>query len=340
MGTSSLCFNLVLLLGTLISATSAYNSDNDNLVEELEGMRDRSASKVIRMKERDYFKYALENKRDYNLFVFFLANQLINEEGLKLPTLVKEFSLAAQAFAKGPDSSKAFFVEIIYEESPSIFQRYGANQMPFVFRVAPGKKSDTSAAITLPPGNKITQENAGSSYPWSAETFVQFFEKRSGLTAAPVPRPKLIEDPTFQLLLASGVVLFSIAGYILYRCRVLYHPAIYLIGAIVVFWFATSGGMYNIIRGMPFVSRGKDGNMIWFIASKNSQLGAEGFVMGTAYLTFSTCIALVTYIVPHMSNKTVRQSLTLLLTGVMGYVVFKASLFYAFKSGYSIVSYL
>jgi hypothetical protein len=41
--------------------------------------------------------------------------------------------------------------------------------------------------------------------------------------------------------------------------------ALWALGALAVYWFATSGGMYNIIRGIPLYYRGQNGKLVWWM---------------------------------------------------------------------------
>lgn len=51
------------------------------------------------------------------------------------------------------------------------------------------------------------------------------------------------------------------------------------------------------------------------VLCRGSSLGAEGFIVGTGYVTFSVCVALLTFAVPRMRNKYLRHifSYTLVL---------------------------
>ncbi len=44
-------------------------------------------------------------------------------------------------------------------------------------------------------------------------------------------------------------------------------------GLLQVFWFSVSGGMYNIIRGMPLFMRDRNGKLQFFLGSRSVRGG-------------------------------------------------------------------
>lgn len=55
-----------------------------------------------------------------------------------------------------------------------------------------------------------------------------------------------------------------------------------------------SGGMHNIIRGMPLYALTQQGAQ-FFMPPGQGQLGAEGFICGTGYLTVGLAVTAMTY---------------------------------------------
>lgn len=58
--------------------------------------------------------------------------------------------------------------------------------------------------------------------------------------------------------LAVGSFFLRVQVYALGALR---HSAIWAVLSLAVFWFSASGGMYNIIRGMPFFIRDRNGRL-------------------------------------------------------------------------------
>lgn len=111
-----------------------------------------------------------------------------------------------------------------------------------------------------------------------------------------------------------------------------------MLGGLVIYWFSVSGGMYNIIRGMPmFVPRE---NGAQFFMQGSGQLGAEGFMMGATYTAFGVSFALLSLVAPRIQSTTWQR---LLCYGCLGVAMFSLSGLlnvYKWKVGYNVHSYL
>lgn len=92
----------------------------------------------------------------------------------------------------------------------------------------------------------------------------EFFTKR-GLSFKEIDRPSIYKSPYFPLMAAAAVAAAVGAVYLAVRIGLVTHPAPYAIVSILVFWFSVSGGMYNIIRGMPLFIRNKEGLLQFFM---------------------------------------------------------------------------
>lgn len=112
------------------------------------------------------------------------------------------------------------------------------------------------------------------------------------------------------------------------------------LGSLAVFWFSTSGGMYNIIRGIPLYILDKQGKMQLFLAGRSNQLGAEGFIMGSAYLLFSLCLASISFLAPSLSSGVARNGLAAGSLVAATYIIFKVFQAYNAKTGYHLRSYV
>jgi hypothetical protein len=66
---------------------------------------------------------------------------------------------------------------------------------------------------------------------------------------------------TLCLFAAAG----GYAAWLVYNSPIVKITALWALGALAVYWFATSGGMYNIIRGIPLYYRGQNGKLVWWM---------------------------------------------------------------------------
>mmetsp|Transcript_31696 Transcript_31696/g.70465 ORF Transcript_31696/g.70465 Transcript_31696/m.70465 type:complete len:344 (+) Transcript_31696:1411-2442(+) len=337
--------HIILLAGLLCNAflvPASYAASE--ALADLKSLRAASKDGVIRFSTELVAKYGFAPSRDYSLVIFLDANQVATNPQLKMAALRKEYAVAAKAFASGPDADKIFFVDLLYEDEHSveIFHLVQANTLPFVFRIAPETSlpKGKSKTLELARSEKLTLETSSFKYPWQAEDFVHFFGDKKNIAYAPIERPSLTKNPLFPVFVLVAAILLAFVGWKLYWTPIVQHPTIWAIGALAVFWFSVSGGMFNIIRGMPMFIYDKSGKMQLFINSRQAQLGAEGFIMGTGYLIFSGAIALLTFAVPKVRNDGLRRILAYGLAILSAYAAVQLLQTYQWKSGYQFVSYL
>lgn len=77
-------------------------------------------------------------------------------------------------------------------------------------------------------------------------------------------RPTVVHNPLFPVALLFGIVVGGAAAWKLYNSPIVRITGLWAIGALGVYWFATSGGMYNIIRGIPF-SIVREGKKVYWL---------------------------------------------------------------------------
>eukprot|EP00200_Dunaliella_tertiolecta_P004164 CAMPEP_0202341696 /NCGR_PEP_ID=MMETSP1126-20121109/2576_1 /ASSEMBLY_ACC=CAM_ASM_000457 /TAXON_ID=3047 /ORGANISM="Dunaliella tertiolecta, Strain CCMP1320" /LENGTH=343 /DNA_ID=CAMNT_0048932541 /DNA_START=87 /DNA_END=1118 /DNA_ORIENTATION=+ len=330
---------VLLLLGMQahaapLSATSALS--------QLRQLRDSSPDRVISLDDAQFAKFGRSVGREFSLIVFLTAHQMSERPQLKLGDLRKEFGYAAQALLAGPDPDAAFFAEMVFEDSPKVFHALGANQVPFIFRVDPAFKVSMQSMV-IPKTDRMNIDTVRAKYPWTAEVIVEFFSTpragRQQLQFGQVDRPSFLKSPWFPYVAAGAVAGAIGLVYLLWR-TIARHPAFWAVGAVGVFWFSVSGGMYNIIRGMPLFLKDKQGKMQLFTGSRSGQLGAEGFIVGSGYVLFSLSVALLTHGMPHVKNSVIRGSLSYILVALAGFLAVQIWQVYTSKTGYKVSSYL
>ncbi|NP_001148670.1 putative dolichyl-diphosphooligosaccharide--protein glycosyltransferase subunit 3 [Zea mays] len=314
---------LVLLAGTPASA--------DDLVSELQSLRARSPSGVIHLTDTSVTRFlsAPSARRPYSVLVFFDAASLHSKPDLHLPQLRTEFALLSASFlAHNPDSGDLFFADIEFAESQHSFHQFGVNSLPHIRLI----RSDHA---TLSGSEQMDQ----SHFARLADSMAEFIESRTGLEVGPIVRPPLLSRN--QIILLGILFLISIP-FMIKRIidgeTLLHDPRVWMAGALFVYFFSVSGGMYGIIRHTPMflTDRADPNKLVFFYQGSGMQLGAEGFTVGFLYTLVGLMIAVVTHLLVKVESLQ-TQRLAMLAVMVVGWwAVRKVIYLDNWKTGYSI----
>ncbi|EFJ46497.1 hypothetical protein VOLCADRAFT_105485 [Volvox carteri f. nagariensis] len=325
-------FATVVLLGLMVVSKQLLAAPD---VLELTSVRDEARDAVILLTDDVLKQYVVGRSRPYTVVIFFSAEQVSESNpNLRLDDLRKEYGLAAKAFATGPDADKIFFFEAALEKSQTPFAMLQVNSLPCVVRIPPGLSVGAST-VELGKGDKMLPDTVGTrNYPWPAETFVEFMGIRHGLKAAEVDRPSIYKSPLFPVLVLASMLATAYLMYKVYALSLLQHAAIWAVLSLVVFWFSVSGGMYNIIRGVPFFIRDRKGNLQFFLTGRQGQLGAEGFTLGSLYLVVSGSLAFVAFLAPRISNRWLRDVLSVTGAVLAAGSIYQTFMLWTMKTGY------
>lgn len=126
---------------------------------------------------------------------------------------------------------------------------------------------------------------------------------QTGISVGEITKPSLLTSPLFPFLALGVIAAGSYVAYQLYYAEFMKNQLIWTTGTLLVFWFAVSGGMHNIIRGVPmYFFDPQAGKVQMFLNQAQAQLGAEGFIMGSATMAFALSVATLSYVAPKMSN--------------------------------------
>eukprot|EP01024_Parvocaulis_polyphysoides_P011526 TRINITY_DN14045_c0_g1_i4.p1 TRINITY_DN14045_c0_g1~~TRINITY_DN14045_c0_g1_i4.p1 ORF type:complete len:334 (-),score=27.91 TRINITY_DN14045_c0_g1_i4:91-1092(-) len=309
----------------------------DPAVSELQKLRKQSRDDVIHFDESMFERLALNPNRKYTLIVFMTAAHLLDKSNLQLRKVRKEFGLAAMAFSKKNQDS-LFFCEIEFGESKDIFARLGVQSLPFVFRLSEDHQIGGNGMISIGSGDQMEQKEFRS-YPWMGEDFVSFVSDRTGMQAEEIERPSALKSPVFQVFALIVLITGAYIGHKIYYSEWIQNPFIWISACLFVFWFATSGGMYDIIRGVPLMVPTQEGKVQWYTQGQG-QLGAEGFTIGTMYIVFAVSLVVFTQLGPRIKDQMV-QRVVLYSALVIAYFCFSRVVsFYKFKNGYHWYTYL
>lgn len=301
-----------------------------------------SSDGVIVFTTTTFERFAVAKSRPYSIFFFLMTEKLMEKPSLALRTLRREYGRVSRGYkAKYPEGTdragKVFFATLELETASDVFKRLGVESLPFVFRLPPHSAVSKTGSIEIPKTETMTFDQYPK-YPWKAEAFADFVKKRAGI-AAEIPNEEGIAPHLallFFLLFISASIWTAIR---LYQSPIVQSRILWMTGSLFICWFSTSGGMFNIIRNVPFVLP-RDGKIQTFYQGNGSQLGAEGFMMGTLYVLFSLAVLVMTYGPAKMSDPSMRR---LLLVGSLACAVFflkQVVNMYTMKTGYPLEQYL
>ncbi len=218
---------------------------------------------VVQLNDDLVKRFIVGKKRPYTAVIFYSAQQVTSSNpGLRLGELRQEYGYAAKAFLRGPDADKIYFFEAALETSQQPFAMLGVNALPYIVRINPGQAISASSPTDLPKADKMTPDSIGTQdYPWPAEKFVEYLGTSKDIRAAEIERPSIYKNPWFYVTIAGGLATLGVVLWKLFTTNLVRHPAIWAVLALAVFWFSASGGMYNIIRGMPLFIRDRNGRL-------------------------------------------------------------------------------
>ncbi|EMS48989.1 hypothetical protein TRIUR3_02763 [Triticum urartu] len=256
--------------------------------------------------------------RPYSVLVFFDATSLHSKTDLHLPQLRREFALLSASFhANNPDSSDLFFADIEFSESQHSFSQFGVNSLPHVRLIRPEHSR-------LADSEQMDQ----SHFSRLADSMVEFVEARTGLEVGPIVRPPLVSRN--QMILLGLLFLISIPfgiKRIMEGDTLLHDRKLWMAGALFVYFFSVSGGMYGIIRHTPmFITDREDPNkLVFFYQGSGMQLGAEGFAVGFLYTLVGLMIAVMTHLLVKVESLQTQRFAMLAIMAVGWWAVRKVT---------------
>lgn len=74
---------------------------------------------------------------------------------------------------------------------------------------------------------------------------------QTGVVIGGIERPSIFKSNIFPVVALAVTAGGAYLGYNLYYAEFMKNTALWTFGTVLVFWFAVSGGMHNIIRGVP-----------------------------------------------------------------------------------------
>lgn len=241
------------------------------------------------------------------MYVFADSTKFGNSKSLSLSKRLKEVGSAAKSFVKetkGTEHENTFVVvRLILEDSKDALQRLGIKGLPY-FSFIPGSMEITpGASVSLPAKNMMTP---GPVDDWKAEDIATFISATSGLSPGDLSELRQ-RSPFLPLFVLLFLAASTVVGYKVAQSPLIHYMPLYIVGSLTVFWFSLSGGMFNIIRGVPMVGIDRQTNKATVFTGGNGQMGAEGFIMGTSVTAFGLLAASIALIVPHIEEPSQRR---------------------------------
>ncbi len=96
-------------------------------------------------------------------------------------------------------------------------------------------------------------------------------QEKTGISVGTIDRPSLANSRLFPVFALAFVATGTYVAYRIYYLPILKNLGLWLAGCLVVFWFSASGGMHNIIRGVPLVMPDGKTGKVGHLSSRCSQ---------------------------------------------------------------------
>lgn len=324
----------LLLLAALSSP--CLGDSNADRVSALLDLQSRAADGVIRFDDasvRHFIEQA--EPRPYALIVFFDALHLRDNADLRLPDLRREFGLLASTYIRHNQgtgaASKVFFADVEFKQSQRSFALFGVNSLPHIKHIPAGTAALKDAEVMEP-----------RDFSRHAEGMASFVESKTNQKVGTIERPSPVTKKQLVILIGG---LLAVAPFIIKKLMAgntpLHDPKVWASFALFVYFFSVSGGMHNIIRGMPLfmADRNNPSKLIFFYQASGMQLGAEGFAVGFLYTVFGLALAFITHFLVEVKSQTAQRTVMVTCMAIGFWVARQVIYLDNWKTGYSIHGY-
>lgn len=285
---------------------------------QLTRLRAASPDGVITLTSSLFDDLAAGPSRPYTLAVFCTARHLLDKPNLGLRkmrrewgTLSKTVKTAVKKTGDGaPPAATAttFFAVAEFEAAREIFHRLGVDSLPWVVTLPRSHAVPDDGGELGLPHDAVMRHDAYGAKHWDAGDFARFVADVSGEPRIEIVTPP--KRPSFFGIMSGLAILAGLAAaaWTFYNSRLARFYPLWVVGTLAVWWFATSGGMYNIIRGMPMVLPTRGGRIKLFLDGGSGQVGFEGFAMGTLYSSVGLAMLGLGTLVPRLSDPAARRA--------------------------------
>ena len=303
---------------------------------DLSRLQQSTADGVVELDVDAFDKFTSGRRRPYQLVVFLGANHLLDNPKLHLRELREDFGYVAKAHRdrlKGSDNEgKVFFAEVNFDKTTQdIFRRLSAQSL-FIFRLPATQSVSSGEPIKLKDPETLKPETF--KHQATVDDIANWVKDKTGIDIGKVDRPTIFQAWWFPFVALSFLSSLAYIAYKMFYADFMRNLVIYALATLFVYWFSVSGGMHNIIRGMPMVTIDPNSKTPKYFMQGQGQLGTEGFVMGTLYTCVGLAFALVVYIAPKakaVSNQRLIAYAGLFIAYICVTQVVKV---YSWKTGY------
>lgn len=88
-----------------------------------------------------------------------------------------------------------------------------------------------------------------------------FLRDKTGINIEKVERPSFMRSGLFPVVFLAAVLALGAIAYNLYYAEFMKNLVLWTLGVLFVYWFSVSGGMHNIIRGVPLYYPDQEGKI-------------------------------------------------------------------------------
>jgi len=241
--------------------------------------------------------------RPFGLLLNFRANTIIkNELKAAVKVVDEEFAVLSKTFSlkyppgSSADASRVFFLNLNFEANggKDFFRTMGVASVPAMLAL----RGDTYVRAYDVKGGSVIPETdfmPKGHEILKAEGQAAFLKSKFGIDPGPVFRPTFKDSVLFLPLLVASVLCLATAVWAFFFRGWHRSEALYLAGALAVFWFSSGGYMFTIIRNMPFrVAKG------FFYPQRTHQTVSEAISIGGLYLLATLGFVALIYWLPRL----------------------------------------
>ncbi|KAI8467029.1 MAG: hypothetical protein J3K34DRAFT_45760 [Monoraphidium minutum] len=327
---------MLVVASPRLAARAERAAAHDKRVEELLKLEAQYPGAPLQFDDDAFKTYALSGSRPYHLVIFGTSAGVMTREyarkypALKMRALRNNWLPVARAFKSGPDASKIFLVEMYWETARETFAHLNISMLPYLAVWGP---EVGGGAEGEPPVRPVALNSTGSyAYPWPPEFIASFISTHTRLTHAPVAETPHALPWYFPLLALLGLAAAAAGARLFYWSPLARAAWPWQLAALGMWWFATSGGMFVYIRGMPLMMRAGSKPVI-ALEQSEGQLGLEGYLMGSIYILFALLVSSMVYVLPHVKHPRLRGGLSVGAACLAAFAAQGAIVAYRFKMG-------
>ncbi|KAH3680735.1 hypothetical protein WICPIJ_008132 [Wickerhamomyces pijperi] len=175
-----------------------------------------------------------------------------------------------------------------------------------------------------PPSPNVTTTLASEFYEY-AVTEASFDPLHFANAISKMLAISIVVPQDFDITEFSSYFLITFAVIIIFKKLVISKAPkykllqLFSVAAVLMF---VSGYMFTVIRGIPFISRDENGEIMYFSGGTHWQFGSETFIIASIYAGLLICVVLLAVTIPAIADDTFKRDLlTIIVTGLLFYII-------------------